>query len=112
MQQIRDLVYYDSNSDDDNEDTEDTFHDAIQVENVIDDTYDDDDDVNGKTINNVIDDTDDDDNNDRKPINNGFLQSVGQWKGATGMMYEHEGVLYVQYCNYGGALLHTIRDLR
>jgi len=40
----------------------------------------------------VIDDTDDDENNDRKPINNGFLQPVGERKGATGMMYEHGGV--------------------
>ena len=29
MQQIDDLVYYDSNSDDDNEDNGDTFHDSI-----------------------------------------------------------------------------------
>ena len=61
---------------------------------MINDTYNDNDDVNGKPINNVIDDTDDDDNDvHRKQINNRFLQSVGQQEGATGMMYKHEGVL-------------------
>ena len=64
---------------------------------MIDDTYNDNDNVNRKPINNVIDDTDDDNNNDQKPINNGFLQLVGKQKGATGMMYKHEGVLYIQY---------------
>ena len=64
---------------------------------MIDDTYDDDDDVNREPINNVIDDTDDDNKNDRKPIHNGFLQPVGERKGATGMMNEREGVLYDQY---------------
>ena len=65
MQQINNLVYYDSNSNDDNENNGDTCHDPIQVEDVIDDTYNDNDDVNGQPINNVIDntnDTDDDDN--------------------------------------------------
>ena len=60
-------------------DKDDTFHDSTQVEDVIKDTYDNDDVVN------------------QKPIKNGFLQPVGERKGATGMMYEHEGVLYVQY---------------
>merc|ERR1712238_182174 len=55
MQQIDDLGYYDSNSDDDNEDNGDTFHDSIQAEDMIDDTYNDDDDVNRKPTNNVID---------------------------------------------------------
>ena len=63
-----------SNNNDSDENDNDTFHDAIQVENVINDTY----------------------NNNRKPINNGFLQPVGKRKGAKGMMHEHEGVLYVQ----------------
>ena len=53
MQQINDLVYYDSNSDD--EDNRDTFHASIQIEDMIDDTYNDNDDVNRKPINNVID---------------------------------------------------------
>ena len=100
-----DQVYYDSNSNDN------TLHDVTQVEDVTEDTYDDDvninrkpinnviddDDVNvnRKPINNVIDDTNDDDINDWKPVNNGFLQPVGEQKGATGMIYEHEGILYV-----------------
>ena len=66
-------MYYDSNS------NNDTFHDAAQVEDMFEDTYDDDD--------NVI----------QKPINNEFLQLVGKRKGATEMMYEHEGVLYIQH---------------
>ena len=83
MQQIDDLVYYDSNSDGDNEYDDDIFHDAIQVKDVIEETNDDDDDISGE------------------PINNNFLQLVGQEEGATGLMYEHEGVLYAQYCHYG-----------
>ena len=67
-----DQVYYDSNS------NNDTFHDATQIEDVIEDTYDDNGDVNRKLINNVIDDTNDDNNNNQKPINNGFLQPVGE----------------------------------
>ena len=55
MQQIDDLVYYDSNRDGDNEDNGDTFHDSIQVEDMIDDTYNDDDDVNRKPTIIVID---------------------------------------------------------
>ena len=64
---------------------------------MIDDTYDDNDNVSGKPINNVIDDANDDNNNDQKSINNGFMQSVGQQEGATGMMYDHKAVLCVQY---------------
>ena len=72
----------------------DTFHDVIQVEDVIDDTYDDNNNVNRKPINKkVIDDTNNDDNNDWKLINNGFLQPVGKQKGATGMMHEYEVVV-------------------
>ena len=50
-----DLAYYDSYSDDDNEDNGDTFHDYIQLEDVIDDTYNDNDNVNRKPTSNVID---------------------------------------------------------
>ena len=57
--QIDDLVYYDRNSKDDKENDDDTFHDTIQVEDVIEETNDDDDNVHGE------------------PINNGFLQPVG-----------------------------------
>ena len=88
MQQIDDLVYYDSNSNNYKEDNGDTFHDAIQM---IDDTYDDKDDVNGKPTNNVINDIDDNNNDvQMKPINNIFLQPVGQQEVDTGMMYKHE----------------------
>ena len=76
MQQIGDLVYYDSNSDDDNENDDDTFHDTIQVEDVIEETNDDYDNISGE------------------PINNDFLQPVGQQEGATGAIYEHERVLH------------------
>ena len=55
MQQIDDLVYYDSNSDDYNKDNVDTFHNFIQVEDMIDDTYNNNDNVNRKPTNNVID---------------------------------------------------------
>ena len=55
MQQINDLVYYDSKSDNDNKDNEDTFHDSIQVEDMIDATYNDNGNVNRKPTNNVID---------------------------------------------------------
>ena len=69
---------------------------------MIDDTYIDNDNINGKPIYNAIDDTDDRDNNvQRKPVNNKFLQSVGYQEGATRKIYEHEGVLYVQNCHYG-----------
>ena len=70
---------------------------GIQVEYMIDDTYDDNDKINRKPINNVIDDTNDDNRNNQKPINNGFLQSIGQRKGSTGMMYKHEVAVYLQY---------------
>ena len=53
MEQIDDLVYYDSNSDDDVENDDDTFRDAIQVEDVTEENNDDDDDdiVLGEPIN-------------------------------------------------------------
>ena len=65
-----DQVYYDSNSDND------TLHGATQVEDVIEDTYDDNDNDNDNNNNNNNDndnDNDDDNDNDnvnRKPINN------------------------------------------
>ena len=62
------------------------------IEDIYNDDDNDDNNVSRKSINNLIDDTDDD---DWKLINNGFLQPVGKRKGATGMMYEHEKVLYV-----------------
>ena len=51
------ITNYDSNSNNNNEYNRDIFHDYIQAEDMIDDTYndDDDDDVNRKPINNVID---------------------------------------------------------
>ena len=82
MQQINDLVYYDSNSDDD-EDGGDTLYDVIQVENVIEDTNDNDATIYGE------------------PIKNEFLPPVGQQDKATGVIIKHEGVLYAQYCHYG-----------
>ena len=87
MEHIDDVVYYDSNSDGDNDnvDDDDTFHDAIQVEDVIEDSNDDDDIINGE------------------PINNEFLPPVGQENGATVVTLKYEGVLYTQYysCNHG-----------
>ena len=53
--EIDDLVYPDNNNDGDNEDNGDTFHDSIQVEDMIEYTYNDNDDANRKPINNVID---------------------------------------------------------
>ena len=54
MEQIGDLVYYDSNSesDDDNQGDEDTFHDVTQVEDVIEDANDDEATIYGKPVNN------------------------------------------------------------
>ena len=51
----RTRVAINSNSDDGNKNDNDTFYDAIQAEDAIDDTYNDNDNVN------------------REPINNGFL---------------------------------------
>ena len=86
MEQIDDSVYYDSDGevDDDNEDDGNTFQDAIQVEDVIDDTNDDDELViYGETINNC------------------FTVPVGTEDGATGVTIEYEGVLHAQYCHFG-----------
>ena len=87
MEQIDDSVYCDSNSeaDDNDKDDDNTFQDAIQVEDVIDSTDDDDDDT---TIYG-------------EPINNDFIAPIGTEDGATGVMIEHEGILYTQYCHYG-----------
>ena len=54
MEQIDDSVYYDSNSEahDNDEEDDNTFQDAIQVEDAIDDTKDDDAAIYGETINN------------------------------------------------------------
>ena len=81
-QQIDNCVYYNSNSDDD-EDDNDTFHDVIQVEDVIEDTNNDDANIYGE------------------PINNEFLPPAGQQDGTTGVTIEHEEVLYAQYYYYG-----------
>ena len=85
MEQIDDLVYYDTNSDadDDDEDDDDTFQDAIQVEDVIEDSDDDDATTYGE------------------PINNEFIAPGGIEDGATGVTIEHEGILHAQYCHYG-----------
>ena len=84
MQQSDHQLYYDSNSDDDNENDDDIFPDTVQVENAIEETND-----------------YDDDNVHEEPINNEFLHPDGQRRGAAGMMFEHERVVYVQYCLYG-----------
>ena len=78
MEQIDDFVYYDRNgeADDDDEDDDITFHDAIQVEDIIDDTEDDNSAVYGETI------------------NNDFIILVGTEDGATGVTIEFEGVLH------------------
>ena len=82
MEQIDDSVYYDSNSEADDED-DNTFQDAIQVEDVIDDTEDDD----AATY--------------RETINNDFIVPVGIEDVAIGVTIEYEGVLHAQYCHYG-----------
>ena len=83
MEQIDDLVYYDSNSDASASAAADdgTFHDTIQVEDVIEDTNDEDATFYGE------------------PINNEFLPPFGQENGAIGVTIEHERVLYAQYCH-------------
>ena len=57
----------------------DTLHDAIQVEDVIEDTNDDDASIYVE------------------PINNESVAPVGQEDGATGVTIKHEGVLHAQY---------------
>ena len=85
MEQIDDSVYYDSNSDadDDDEDDDNTFQDTIQVENIVDDTNDDDATIYGEQINNE------------------FIVPVGTEDGAIGVTIEHKGILHGQYCHYG-----------
>ena len=68
------------NEADDNDKDDNTFQDAIQVEDVIDDTEDDDAAIYGKTINN---------------------EPIGTEDGAKGVTVEYEGVLHAQYCHYG-----------
>ena len=88
MEQIHDIVYYDSNSDvdddndDDDDDDNDTFHDTSQIEDVIEDSNDGDATIHGESINHE------------------FLSLIGQEIRATGVTIKHEGVLYVQYSNY------------
>ena len=84
MEQIDDSVYYDCNSkaDNDVEDDHNIFQYAIQVEDVIDDTNDDD-----ATIY-------------REPINNNFIVPLGTDDGATVVTIKHEGILHAQYCHY------------
>ena len=82
MEQIDDLVYYDSNSkDDDDNDDDDTFSDATQVEDVIEDTNDDETNVYGE------------------PVNNEFITPLGQKDRATEVTIDYQGVLYAQYCH-------------
>ena len=86
MEQIDDSVYFDNNSkaDDDDADNDNTSQDAIQVEDVMDDT----------------DTNDDDATTYGGPINNDFIAPVGTEDGATRVTIEHEGILYAQYCHY------------
>ena len=62
------------------------FHDTIQGEV-------------GDEFDGEVNDNDDDVHGD--PINNEFLYPVDQHKGATGMMFEQDGVAYIQYCFCG-----------
>ena len=85
MEQIDDSIYYDSNSEvnDDDEDDNNTFQDAIQVEDYIDGTNDDSATIYGETI------------------NNNFIAPVGTEDRATRATIEHEGILHTKYCHYG-----------
>ena len=78
--QINNLVYYDSNNEED--DGDDIFHDTIEGE--ISEKFD-----------AEIEDTPVDVHG--KPIDNEFRHPIDQHKGATGMMFEQDGVAYVQY---------------
>ena len=60
-----------------------TFQDAIQVEDVIDDSKENNAAIYGETI------------------NNNFIVPVGTEDRATGVTTKYEGVLYAQYCHYG-----------
>ena len=84
MEQIDDSVYYDSKGkdDDNDEDDDNTFHVAIQVEDVIDDNKDDDTAINGETINNDV------------------IVQVGTEDRATGVTIKYEVVLHAQYCHF------------
>ena len=79
MEQTTVSIYYDSNSEtDDNDDKNDsTFQDAIQVENDIDDTEDGDATIYWETI------------------NNDFIVPIGKKDVATEVTIVYEGVLHV-----------------
>ena len=79
MEQIYDSVYYNSNSeaDDDDENGDNTFFCAIQVEDITDGTNDDDATIYGEIINNK-----------------------GTEDESTGVTIAHKGILHVQYCHY------------
>ena len=70
-------------ADDDSEDDHNTSQDAIQVEDIIDVTEDDELAIYWETI------------------NNDFTVPVGTEDGATGVTIEYEGVLHAQYCYFG-----------
>ena len=82
MEQIDYYLYYDSNSEADNDDEDDdnTFQDAIRVED-------------------AIEDTDDGATTYEEPINNDFIAPVGTEDGATEVTIEHEGILNAQSCH-------------
>ena len=81
MEQIDDLVYYDSNGEetDENKDYDSTFYDTIQVESAIYDTSDDDEPINGETI------------------NNDFKCTDRCEQGVTGLTIDYGGVLHAHY---------------
>ena len=87
MEQIDNLVYYDSNSKADDDDDDYTFRDATQIQDVIKETKDEEDTIYGE------------------PINNEFIAPVGQKDRATGVTIDNQGVLYAQY-------RHTADDCR
>ena len=69
-------------ADDENEDDDNTSQDAIQVEDVTDDTDADESAIYGETI------------------NNNFTVPIGTEDGATGVTIEYEGVFHAQYCHF------------
>ena len=84
-------VFYDSNNNgsDEDEDEDDTFHDTIQVESAIYDTYDNDNEsIYGETI------------------NNDFNPPTGFKEGATGLTIEMDNVLHAQYCHVSSDLYY------
>ena len=83
MEQMAVSIYYDSNSeaDDNDDENKNTVQGAIQVEDVIDDTEADDAAIY------------------RETINNNFIVTVGKADGATEVTIVNEGVLHVHYCH-------------